>query len=223
MPVRVRRPLFETALDLPAEPIESGHQVEREGRAWQVGAQPRHGRLAARQDHDADAHDAGPDREVPVEVQALADVLGEEARHPEARRHGGALALDPGGSNRRVVAARETHNERAAVRGRRELPWTRARQGGLEGERRPVVDHNVGESRDGRLAIRRERLDTDLVEHPRQHPAHERREPAPGKPVVEGLVGDGHPVLVVTRAEQIGERSPQSVTQLGTLGGRQDW
>jgi len=42
---------------------------------------------------------------------------------------------------------------------RREPPGKRARQGGLERKRRPVVDHDVVESRDGFLAFWRERLD----------------------------------------------------------------
>ena len=105
MQVRVRLPLLETAFDLPAEPIESTDQVDRKRRARQIGAQPRHRRLAARQDHDAEPDDAGPDVEFHVEVHALPGVLGKEPREPETRRHGGALALDPGGPNPRVVAA----------------------------------------------------------------------------------------------------------------------
>jgi len=48
MQVRVRLPLFEAEFDLPAEPIESGHQVQRERRARQIRAQPRHGCVASR-------------------------------------------------------------------------------------------------------------------------------------------------------------------------------
>jgi hypothetical protein len=52
----------------------------------------------------------------------------------------------------------------------------------------------------------RERLNTQLVDESGQHPAHDPREPDPGEPVVERLVGDLDPVLVVERAEQVGER-----------------
>lgn len=60
MQVRLRLPLLEAEFDLPAEPIESGDQVQRERCARRIGAQPRHRRLASRQDHDAEADDAGP-------------------------------------------------------------------------------------------------------------------------------------------------------------------
>jgi hypothetical protein len=76
------------------------------------------------------------------------------------------------------------------------------------------VDHDVRESRDGLLAVRGERLDTQLVEESGQHPAHERREPHPGEPVVERLVGDLDPILVVERTEQVGERFDTSAGSL---------
>jgi hypothetical protein len=83
----------------------------------------------------------------------------------------------------------------------------------LSANERPVVDHDVRESRDGFLAVRRKRLDAQLVDEPCQHPAHERREPNPGEPVVERLVGDRDPILVVERAEQVGERFDAAAAQ----------
>lgn len=75
------------------------------------------------------------------------------------------------------------------------------------------MDHDVGESRDGLLAVRRQRLDAEPVDQSGQHSAHEGCEPDPGEPVVEGLVGDLDPVLVVERAEQVGERFDASAPQ----------
>jgi hypothetical protein len=72
------------------------------------------------------------------------------------------------------------------------------------------VDHDVRESRDGLLAVRGERLDTQRVGESGQHRAHERREPDPGEPVVERLVGHLDPMLVVERTEQVGERTDAS-------------
>ena len=78
--VRVRLPLFETEFNLPAEPVEPRHHVSRERRAWQIGAEPRHRRVAPRDDHDAEANHTGPAFILDVEVDAAAGVLREEAR-----------------------------------------------------------------------------------------------------------------------------------------------
>ena len=72
-----------------------------------------------------------------IEVQTPAGVLGEESRQPEARRHRGALALDPRRLYPRTVAAREAYDERVGIPAVREqqLP----RQGRGIREERPIV------------------------------------------------------------------------------------
>lgn len=119
MQVRVRLPLLEAEFDLPAEPIESGDQIQGERRARQIGAQPRHRRVAPRQDHDAEADKTGPAPELHIEVHALAGVLGEETRQPDRRRHGGTMPPDPCRPDPGIIAARQAHDEGAPVRGDR--------------------------------------------------------------------------------------------------------
>ena len=74
------------AFDRPPEPIESGDQVQRARRPRQIGAPPRHRRLASRQNYDAEATQTAPALKWHVEVHALASVLGEEPRQPNGRR-----------------------------------------------------------------------------------------------------------------------------------------
>jgi hypothetical protein len=76
----------------------------------------------------------------------------------------------------------------------------------LERKRRAVVDHDVLEPGDGSLPVWRERLDAQLLDQSPAHPAHEHREPQPREAIVERLVRDLHPVLVVEHPEQVGQR-----------------
>jgi hypothetical protein len=68
------------------------------------------------------------------------------------------------------------------------------------------VDHDVLEARDGALPLGRQRLDAQLLHQSYAHAAHEHREAQPCEAIVEGLVRHMDAVLVIERAEQVGER-----------------
>lgn len=76
---------------------------------------------------------------------------------------------------------------------------------GLQRERRPVMDPDVCELRDGPVARRGEGLEPELIDQPCQHVPHERREPDPRQPVVERLLRDRDVVLIVEGVEHVGD------------------
>lgn len=78
----------------------------------------------------------------------------------------------------------------------------------LERKRRAVLNHDVPEARHGPLPLRRQGLEPQPVDEPRQHPAHERGEADAGETVVERLVRNLNLVLMVERAEQVRQRFP---------------
>ena len=104
---------------------------------------------------------------------------------------------------------------------RREPPREGRRQRGLQRERRPVMDHDVRKSRDRLLSRGREGLDPQLIDQPRQHVLHERRESDPREPVVERLVRDRDVVLISEGAKQIGERLDVPAAERGHHGQEQ--
>ena len=71
---------------------------------------------------------------------------------------------------------------------RREASWEDVAQGSFDGKRGAVLDHDVAETRHGRLAVRRPGSRRDRPQEPRTHGAHEGGESRPGEPTVERFV-----------------------------------
>lgn len=113
--VRVRLPLLENQLDLPAEPIEPRDEVQRERRARKVGAQTGHRLLATGHPDDAKPNAALAALVLHIEAHPPPCVLRDEARQADRLRQRNALAIDPGSADPWIVAPGQPHDEHPAV------------------------------------------------------------------------------------------------------------